>query len=54
MNPLSAARIAGELGLAGGAITGGCCAAKYSKQVKSCEKNGHKGHHDLKNVMEGS
>lgn len=33
ITPLSAARIAGEVGLAGGTITGGACAAKYSSQL---------------------
>lgn len=37
ITPLSAARIAGEVGLAGGTITGGAYAAKYSGQV-SVEK----------------
>lgn len=33
MTPLSIARIAGEVGLAGGTITGGTMAAKYGSQV---------------------
>lgn len=51
MNPLSAARIAGEVGLAGGTITGGACAVHYGQQVQMYRKNGLKGHDDLKGVM---
>lgn len=54
MNPLSAARIAGEVGLAGGTITGGACAAHYGRQVQMYKANGLKGHHDLRNVMTNS
>lgn len=54
MNLLSAARIAGEVGLAGGTITGGACAAHYGRQVQMYKKNGFKGHHDLRNVMTNS
>lgn len=39
ITPLSAARITGEVGLAGGTITGGTVAAKYGSQVASLTKN---------------
>lgn len=35
ITPLSAARIAGEVGLAGGTVTGGAFAAKYSGRVNT-------------------
>lgn len=51
MNFLSAARIAGELGLAGGAIAGGAYAAKYSAELEGYEKNGYKKAGDLKGLV---
>lgn len=43
ITPLSAARIAGEVGLSIGTIAGGSCAAKYSNQlaVQSVKMEGH-------------
>lgn len=38
ITPLSAARIAGELGLAGGTATGGAFALKYEKQLGESER----------------
>lgn len=46
MNYLSAARIAGEVGLAGGTITGGCCAAKYANEIVVVTKKKDKAEED--------
>lgn len=45
ITPLSAARIAGEVGLAGGTITGGTCAAHYANKVVKVQQ-------DIKKIKE--
>lgn len=48
---LSAARIAGEVGLAGGTVTGGAFAAHYGKQVAQHKYVLHDAETPLKNKL---